>query len=94
MDLPITKPPKLAIALIVTALIEPDPVKLVVPEPLQVNAVATFDPFVNELPNGAIVSVPLLVIVVVLVYKKSPSKVIEPAPTLKTCAAPFAMAMS
>ena len=44
---------------------EPVPAKLVVPEPLQVNALATFDPFVNELPNGAIVSVPELVIVVV-----------------------------
>jgi hypothetical protein len=55
----------LAIALIVTALIEPDPVKLVAPEPLQVNAVATLDPFVNVLPNGAIVRVPVLVMVVV-----------------------------
>ncbi len=62
-DLPITKPPKLAILLIVIALMEPVPAKLVVPEPLQVNALATFDPFVNELPNGAIVSVPVLVIV-------------------------------
>jgi hypothetical protein len=51
--------------LIVIALIEPVPAKLGVPEPLHVNAVATFDPLVNVLPNGAIVRVPELVMVVV-----------------------------
>ena len=61
--MPIVKPPKLAMLLMVIALIEPVPAKFV-PEPLQVNAVVTFDPLVNELPNGAIVSVPVLVIVV------------------------------
>ncbi len=49
-DLPITRPPKLAILFIVRALIEPVPAKLVVPEPLQVKALETLEPSVKELP--------------------------------------------
>ena len=66
-ELPMVKPPKLAIALIVIFAIEPVPTKLGVPEPLQVNAVATPELFVKELPNGAMVSVPVLVTAVVLI---------------------------
>ena len=63
MDLPITKPPKLAMLLIVIAFIEPVPAKLA-PVPLHVNALLVPEPSVNPLPKGAMVKVPVLVIVV------------------------------
>ena len=83
VDLPITKPPKMAILLMVIAEMEPEPTKLV-PAPLHVKALAVPALSVKALLNGAIVSVPVLVIVVVLLDAWwSPIRVTEPEPTLK-----------
>ena len=65
LALPIVKPLRFAMLLMVIALIEPVPIKFA-PEPLHVNVLATPEPSVNKLPNGAMVKVPVLVMVVAL----------------------------
>ena len=49
-ELPMTKPLKLAMLLIVMLAMEPVPAKFVVPDPLQVNGAIEPELFVNALP--------------------------------------------